>query len=105
MLSRIEAAWVDLVILGIKVSIQSDPVSPGGVNPAVGCESFQKNWPTPCVDAVTVAQIWIEVAGNQSDGGKDCLDSLHREFIRCSSHVCTGDFFPFSLSKKLHTPT
>lgn len=34
-----------------------------------------------CVDIVTVAQIWLEVAGNWSDGGKDCLDVLHEEFL------------------------
>lgn len=34
-----------------------------------------------CVDAVTVAQIWLEVAGDWSGGGKGCLRILHGEFL------------------------
>lgn len=71
-----------LGLSGIKVSVQSDPVSPGGVgNPAGDVRISRRIGQHSCVDIVTVAQIWLEVAGNWSDGGKDCLDVLHEEFL------------------------
>lgn len=54
LLSKTEAAWVALVITGIKVSVLSDPVSPGGVTQQGGVRAATIGQ-HPCVDAVSVA--------------------------------------------------
>lgn len=67
--------------MGIKVSVHSDHVSPGGVTQQGGGRVARRIGQHLCVDAVTVAQIWLEVAGDWSDGGKGCLRILHGEFL------------------------
>lgn len=88
--------------MGIKVSVRSDRVSPGGVTQQGGGRVARGIGQHLCVDAVTVAQIWLEVAGDWSDGGKGCLRILHGEFLGWSNHVYTVTSF-FSLKEASHT--